>query len=135
MRAHRRPGPGPHLYPCERVGGLSGETGQARPPTRDTPRDHIGDHGAASVLSTSPKGLYTAKGGYRLPADSADWVAYERAQFAATLTRISRLLDGTIAPHAMKDPDDRWARFVLAQATSLQSTLDMLANGSAPVGG
>lgn len=54
---------------------------------------------------------------------------------AASLTRISRLLDGTITPHAMKYPDDKWARFVLAQATSLQSTLDMLANGSAPVGG
>ncbi|MEU8250717.1 hypothetical protein [Nonomuraea sp. NPDC048916] len=79
--------------------------------------------------------VYTAKGGYRFPADSADWVAYEKAQFAAALTRISRLLDGTITPHAMKYPDDRWARFVLAQATSLQSTLDMLTNGHAPVGG
>jgi hypothetical protein len=66
---------------------------------------------------------------------SADWVAYEKSQFAATLTRISRLLDGTITPHAMKYPDDKWARSVLAQATSLQSTLDLVANGSAPVGG
>ena len=65
----------------------------------------------------------------RFPADSADWVAYEKAQFAAAVTRISRLLDGTITPHAMKSPDDKWARFVLAQTTSLQSTLDMLTNG------
>lgn len=36
--------------------------------------------------------VYTTKGDYRFPADSADWVAYEKAQFAAALTRISRLL-------------------------------------------
>jgi len=78
--------------------------------------------------------IYTARDGYRFPTDPADWIAYERAQFAAALTRISRLLSGTVTPHALKYPDDRWARFVLNQTTSMVSTLDLLANGAAPVG-
>lgn len=76
---------------------------------------------------------YTAKDGYRFPVDSADWTLYEKAQFAAALTRVSRLLSGTVTPHALKYPDDRWTKFVLAQATSMVSTLDMLAHGTTPV--
>jgi hypothetical protein len=77
---------------------------------------------------------YTAKDGYRFPTESADWTLYERSQFAAALTRISRLLSGTIAPHALKFPDDRWAQFVLSQVSSMVALLDMLASGTAPAG-
>ncbi|MFI0451904.1 hypothetical protein [Actinomadura sp. 6N118] len=78
--------------------------------------------------------IWTPRDGYRFPTDPADWIAYERAQFKASLTRVGRLLSGTIAPHALRYPDDRWAKFVLAQTTSMASTLDMLANGTTPVG-
>jgi len=36
------------------------------------------------------------------PGESEDWIRYERAQFRMELTRISRLLSGTIAPHAAR---------------------------------
>jgi hypothetical protein len=78
--------------------------------------------------------IWTRRDGYRFPSDPADWIAYERAQFKAALTRVGRLLSGTVTPHALKYPDDRWAKFVLAQTTSMVSTLDMLANETAPVG-
>lgn len=85
----------------------------AWPPTRPT-RASCGSR-RSPPSSTSPRSPTRPRAGTG-STNPADWVAYERAQFSAALTRISRLLDGTITPHAMKYPDDKWARFVLAQA-------------------
>jgi len=64
--------------------------------------------------------------GYQLSGECEDWIRYERAQFRMELTRISRLLSGTIAPHAAARPEDEFARLLLDQLGGVKASLTLL---------
>ena len=72
--------------------------------------------------------IWDQKNGYRFSADPTDWLVYERTQFRIEFTRITRLISGTIAPHAAARPDDRAIQHILNHLRSIESTLDMLAH-------
>ncbi|WP_223168222.1 hypothetical protein [Nonomuraea sp. SYSU D8015] len=72
---------------------------------------------------------WTAKEGFRFPPDPADWIAYERRQFHTELTRITRLITATIAPHASARPGDKAARIMLAQLEGVRATFESLVTG------
>ena len=69
---------------------------------------------------------WSQQGGYQLSGESEDWIRYERAQFRMELTRISRLLSGTIAPHAAARPEDEFARLLLDQLGGVKASLTLL---------
>ncbi|MFI0425150.1 hypothetical protein [Spongiactinospora sp. 9N601] len=50
--------------------------------------------------------IWTHRDGYRFSSDLDDWIAYERSRLRTELTRISRLLSATIAPHAAARPEE-----------------------------
>ncbi|MGK5555053.1 FaeA/PapI family transcriptional regulator [Actinomadura kijaniata] len=62
-------------------------------------------------------------GGWRLSVDPADWRAYELQVLHQVLTRVSRLLTSTVAPHAATAPDDE-VQALLDQLTAIRSTLN-----------
>jgi hypothetical protein len=55
-----------------------------------------------------------------------DWIACERTRLSAELTRISRLLSATVAPHAAARPEEEWVHLVLGQLNVVQSALTLL---------
>jgi hypothetical protein len=57
---------------------------------------------------------WTADDGYRFSSRPDDWIAYERSRMRHELTRISRLLSATVAPHAAARPEEEWVNLVLA---------------------
>lgn len=58
--------------------------------------------------------IWTADDGYRFSSQPDDWTAYERSRMRHELTRISRLLSATAAPHAAARPEEEWVNLVLA---------------------
>jgi hypothetical protein len=66
------------------------------------------------------------RGGYQLSVDPEDWIRYERAQFKAELTRVSRLLSGTVAPHLAARPNDEYAQLLMDQLTGMKAQLTTL---------
>lgn len=73
-----------------------------------------------------PPLIWTPADGYQFCEDRMVLAAYERAIFQRKLTEISRLITGTIAPHAALFPDDEWIRSILAQLHGVQASLDLL---------
>lgn len=71
--------------------------------------------------------IWTRMDGYRLGPDEPDLIAYERAQFRTELTRISRFITATIAPHLDTAPADSWILLVHQQITGVKASLEMLA--------
>jgi hypothetical protein len=69
---------------------------------------------------------WSHKEGYRFSADPADWIAYEKAQFHTELTRITRLITATIAPHAAARPEDVEVRMMLDQLNGIKGALGLL---------
>ncbi|GIH97967.1 MULTISPECIES: hypothetical protein [Planobispora] len=72
---------------------------------------------------------WTAGQGWKLSADPAEWTAYAIAVFHQLLTRTSRLITSTIAPHAAALPGDDNAQMVLDQITGIKATLTLLTRG------
>lgn len=62
--------------------------------------------------------------GYCFSQEPADWIAYERSQVHAGLTRFVRLIKGTAYPHAELAPDDDWIRLVLDQLIGVRAMLE-----------
>lgn len=79
----------------------------------------------AASLDLQPL-IWSPSVGYRFSVDPAELEAYERAVFARKLTEISRLLTGTVAPHAAVFPQDEWVQLVHAQLGGVKASLGML---------
>ncbi len=75
-----------------------------------------------------PPLIWTRADGYRFAAGQADLEAYERTVIREKLTEIRRLISGTVSPHAALHPRDKWVRHIVAQLTSVESTLDLIAS-------
>ena len=85
---------------------------------------HLRDVAAAEHLTPI---VWTRREGYLFSHDPADWIAYEKAQFRTILNRLTRLLTGTLDPHAARHPEDEWAQVAIAQLTGIRATLAQLA--------
>ncbi|MEU7901205.1 hypothetical protein AB0B45_51350 [Nonomuraea sp. NPDC049152] len=70
--------------------------------------------------------IWTCRDGYRFSAEPLDWITYERSCLRTELTRISRLLSATVAPHAAARPEEEWVNLVLGQLNVVQSALALL---------
>ncbi|MFE4861242.1 RacP protein [Streptomyces sp. NPDC056670] len=64
---------------------------------------------------------------YQLGAERAALEAYERTVINEKITAFRRFITGTVAPHAAAHPGDKWARHLVAQLNSIESTLDLIA--------
>ena len=51
-----------------------------------------------SALEHASPLTWSSRGGYQLSGDPEEWIRFERAVLRSELTRISRLLSGTVAP-------------------------------------
>jgi hypothetical protein len=70
--------------------------------------------------------IWTPGDGYRFSSQPDDWIAYERSRMRTELTRISRLLSATVAPHAAARPEEEWVNLVLGQLNVVQAALSLL---------
>lgn len=70
--------------------------------------------------------IWDRREGYRFSDEPADWIVYEQAQFHAELTRITRLITATVAPHAAARPEDEFAQHLLDQLTGIKAALSMM---------
>ncbi len=70
--------------------------------------------------------IWTYAGGYAFASTPVDWIAYERARLRTELTRISRFLSATVAPHAALTPEDEWIKLVLGQLNVVQTALNLV---------
>ena len=70
--------------------------------------------------------IWTYADGYCLLSAAEDWIAYERSRLRTELTRISRLLSATVAPHAATRPEEEWIHLVLGQLNVAQTALTLL---------
>lgn len=75
--------------------------------------------------------IWTPGDGYRFSTSPDDWIAYERSRLRTELTRISRLLSATVAPHAASRPEDEWVHLVLGQLNVVQAALTLLSKAEA----
>ncbi|WP_326797744.1 RacP protein [Streptomyces sp. NBC_01808] len=73
-----------------------------------------------------PPLIWTRADGYQLGAERPALQAYERAVLKEKLTELRRFLAGTVGPHARAHPGDKWAKYIVAQLNSIESTLDMI---------
>lgn len=73
-----------------------------------------------------PPVTHSRSEGFQLSEDPEVWVAYERAIFTTELHRITNVITGIIAPHAMREPSDEWVRLVLEQLGGVKATLEVL---------
>ncbi|MEU9631602.1 RacP protein [Streptomyces luteogriseus] len=64
--------------------------------------------------------------GYQLGAERTVLEVYERAVVREKLTEFRRFIAGTVAPHAAAHPNDKWVKHIVAQLTSIESTLDLI---------
>ncbi|MEU9530409.1 RacP protein [Streptomyces sp. NPDC048210] len=75
-----------------------------------------------------PPLIWTRADGYQLGAERAALEAYERAVVREKLTQFRRFITGTLAPHAAAHPNDKWVKHIVAQLSSIESTLDLIAS-------
>jgi hypothetical protein len=68
--------------------------------------------------------------GFHLQAGLMECVCYERGECHALGTRLSHLLTGTIIPHTMVWPEDRFGQRILSQLTGVESLLTDFAGHS-----
>ncbi|MFV8055002.1 hypothetical protein [Mycolicibacterium peregrinum] len=68
--------------------------------------------------------IWSRKDGYVSAQDSGDCIGYERMQVHTELTRIARLVTGTVYPHHQLAPDDDYARLVLDQLVGVRASLE-----------
>ncbi|MGW7314721.1 hypothetical protein [Streptomyces sp. NPDC054865] len=84
---------------------------------------HLRDVGAAEHLTPI---VWRPRDGYMFSDDPADWIEYEKKQFRQVLTRLTRMITGTLDPHLARHPDDEWAQLAVAQLTGVRATLAQL---------
>ncbi|RBQ16735.1 hypothetical protein DP939_29100 [Spongiactinospora rosea] len=75
--------------------------------------------------------IWTYPDRYRFSSHPEDWIAYERSRLRSELTRISRLLSATVAPHAATRPEEEWVNLVLGQLNVVQAALTLLSKAGA----
>lgn len=86
--------------------------------------EHLRDIGAAEHLTPI---IWRRRDGYMFSDEPADWIEYEKKQFAQILHRLTRVITGTLDPHLARHPDDEWANLAVAQLTGVRATLAQLA--------
>lgn len=79
-----------------------------------------------SALEHASPLTWSQREGYQLSGDTEEWIRFERAMFRSELTRISRLLTGTVAPHLAALPGDEFARLLLDQLGGVRASLTPL---------
>ncbi|MGC0328009.1 hypothetical protein RKD23_000999 [Streptomyces sp. SAI-170] len=75
-----------------------------------------------------PPLIWTRADGYKFCSDPAELQAYEVAVIWEKLTEIRRFLTGVVAPHAALQPKGRWIKHLNTQLSSVESTLDVIAD-------
>ncbi|MFF7903709.1 RacP protein [Streptomyces sp. NPDC007920] len=73
-----------------------------------------------------PPLIWTREDGYQLGAERAALEKYERGVVKECLTVMRRFASATVGPHAAAHPGDKWARYLVAQLNSIESTLDLI---------
>jgi hypothetical protein len=63
-------------------------------------------------------------GGHGTTDDVDDWIAQERSIVHTLYTRTKRLITGTAAPHADRQPDDDWIHLFLDQINGVRAMLE-----------
>ncbi|MER7195772.1 RacP protein [Streptomyces flaveolus] len=84
-------------------------------------RDTIAERGWPPLIWTRPDG-------YKFCSDAAELQAYEVAIIREKLTEIRRFITGVVAPHAALQPKGRWIKHLNTQLSSVESTLDVIAD-------
>ncbi|MFI9329239.1 RacP protein [Kitasatospora sp. NPDC052868] len=75
-----------------------------------------------------PPLIWSRADGYRFCSDPAELQAYEVAVIREKLTEIRRFITGVVAPHAALQPKGRWIKHLNTQLSSVESTLDVIAD-------
>ncbi|MEV7189607.1 RacP protein [Kitasatospora sp. NPDC093102] len=75
-----------------------------------------------------PPLIWSRADGYKFCSDPAELQAYEVAVIREKLTEIRRFITGVVAPHAALQPKGRWIRHLNTQLSSVESTLDVIAD-------
>lgn len=70
--------------------------------------------------------IWSRKDGYISAQDPCDCIDYERTQVHTELTRIGRLVTGTVYPHHQLAPDDDYARLILDQLVGVRASLESI---------
>ncbi|GGZ21129.1 hypothetical protein GCM10010300_76200 [Streptomyces olivaceoviridis] len=75
-----------------------------------------------------PPLIWNRKDGYKFCSEPSEMQAYEIAVIREKLTEIRRFITGVVAPHAALQPKGRWIRHLNTQLSSVESTLDVIAD-------
>ncbi|MFJ7246733.1 RacP protein [Kitasatospora sp. NPDC098652] len=75
-----------------------------------------------------PPLIWSRADGYKFCSDPAELQAYEVAVIREKLTEIRRFITGVVAPHAVLQPKGRWIKHLNTQLSSVESTLDVIAD-------
>lgn len=67
---------------------------------------------------------WTARAGYEFSDNPVDWVNYEITVFRRVLTRLLRLLQGTLDPHGAKTPRERFAKMAISHVKTMIESLE-----------
>ncbi|MEV4178194.1 hypothetical protein [Nonomuraea sp. NPDC049709] len=70
--------------------------------------------------------IWTYAYGYAFASTPVDWIAYERSRLRMELTRVSRFLSATVAPHTALTPEEDWIKLVLGQLNVIQTALSLV---------
>ncbi len=74
-----------------------------------------------------PPLIWSRANGYKFCSDPAELQAYEVVIIREKLTEIRRFITGTVVPPAVLQPKGRWIRHLNTQLSSVESTLDVIA--------
>ncbi|MFG3223938.1 RacP protein [Kitasatospora sp. NPDC048194] len=77
-----------------------------------------------------PPLIWTRADGYRFCSDPVELQAYEAAVIRERLTEFRRFITGVVAPHFALQPKGRWVKHLNTQISSVESTLEMIADYS-----
>lgn len=75
-----------------------------------------------------PPLIWTRTDGYQFSSDPTQLQAYQIAIIREKLTSIRRFITGVVAPHAALQPKGRWIKHLNTQLSSVESTLDLIAD-------
>ncbi|MFF9773388.1 RacP protein [Streptomyces sp. NPDC013978] len=75
-----------------------------------------------------PPLIWSRRDGYRFCSEPSELQAYEIAVIREKLTEIRRFITAVVAPHAALQPKGRWIRHLNTQLSSVESTLDVIAD-------
>ncbi len=75
-----------------------------------------------------PPLIWTRADGYKFCSDVSELQAYEVAVIREKLTEVRRFITGVVAPPAALQPKGRWVKHLNTQLSSVESTLDVIAD-------